>query len=69
MKKTGLTGIRQSLKESGYKLIMANGNGAVLEDKYGTREFWQQNDDYAGYVIEIFGIGYEYINNVTNRTA
>ena len=30
----------------------------------GKREKWTENDDYAGYVIEIDGVGFEFVTEL-----
>jgi len=40
---------------------------AILRDKTtGLTEQWAANDDFAGYVVEINGIGYEFIKTLTD---
>ena len=54
---------RETLAEAGYRLIQKNDRYALLEDKdTGVLELWVQRDDFAGYVIEIDGIGYEFVS-------
>ncbi len=56
---------RESLKEAGYKLISLKGKEAILEDKTTLQsELWILNNDYAGYVIEINGNGYEFVKTI-----
>ncbi len=53
---------RELLVESGYSLVKLNKNEAVLRDKAtGRLELWQRNNHHSGYVIEIQGIGYEFV--------
>lgn len=61
MKKIG-SQTRELLEDSGYKLVhtMNGSRDAILENDEG-RELWSESDDFAGYVIVIFGIGYEFI--------
>lgn len=64
MKKVG-SQIRESLRESGYKLVKKSGKEAILQDKEdGHHELWVKRDDFAGYVIVINGVGYEYARRV-----
>ena len=57
---------RELLAESGMELVSENGNGALLKSKIdGNVELWMQNDDFAGYVIEIDGVGYEFIRTIS----
>lgn len=59
---------RETLKASGYKLISRPSPGeVVLESDIGQKELWVANDDYAGYVIEIGGWGYEFVRSVGQR--
>lgn len=51
---------RESISESGYKLYAIGGDFAILETKDGKLELWYPNNDFAGYVIDIGGIGYEF---------
>ncbi len=56
---------RESLEEAGYRIF---GNpihdDVVLEDiETGHRELWQKNDDFAGYVVVIDGVGYEFVRS------
>jgi hypothetical protein len=53
---------RETLEESGYKLIeiIDDDDCALLENQYGEREWWYKNDYHAGWTIEVNGVGYEY---------
>ena len=55
---------RETLRESGLQLIACNGKEAVLSNS-GKAEMWVLNDDFAGYVIEINGQGYEFMRSLT----
>ncbi len=56
---------RESLKESGYKVLRRSKDEAVLEDREtGKAELWIANDDFAGYVIEIAGVGHEFARSL-----
>lgn len=59
--------IRETLAESGYELVRHLPHGEVLlrDILDGSTEIWALRDDFAGYVIEIDGKGYEF---VTSRT-
>jgi hypothetical protein len=64
MKKVG-SQIRESLRESDYKLVKKSGKEAILQDKDdGHFERWVKNDHFAGYVVVIDGVGYEYTSRV-----
>ena len=40
-------------------------NEAILEDEEGGGfELWSPSDDFAGYVIEIAGLGYEFVTSI-----
>ncbi len=54
--------VRERIEETGYKLISVHIDGkTALLNNNGACELWALNDDYAGYVIEINGQGYEFI--------
>lgn len=54
---------RETLEEAGYRLIRHVGKtGAILQDKEtGEYELWVKRPHYAGYVVEIKGIAYEFV--------
>ena len=62
--------IREKIENSEYVIdVIATRNIAeageiILKASDGRLELWAQNDDYAGYVIEISDIGYEFIRGV-----
>jgi len=65
MKKIG-SKTRETLKEAGFELVERKGKAVVLKDvKTLNLELWSQNNDYAGYVIEINNVGYEFISNLS----
>ncbi len=51
---------RETLADSGYRFIAGFANRVILENDCGSLEWWQVSN-HAGYVIEIDGIGYEYV--------
>lgn len=54
---------RETLEEAGYRLVSKNDEYALLENKDTNKlELWAEKDDYAGYVIEIDGVGYEFVS-------
>ena len=56
---------RETLEESGLTLIALHLNGQeALLNNDGRGELWALNDDFAGYVIEINGKGYEFIRSI-----
>ena len=55
---------REGFREAGYILRAYDGDRAILEDEDGQLEFWAASDDYAGYVVEIGGIGHEFVRQL-----
>lgn len=56
---------RELLKDSGMELYRKEGKGAILRDaKTGKLEMWREKDDFAGYVIEIDGKGFEFVRSI-----
>lgn len=61
---------RELLSDSGMELLHDEGEhsedcGVILKNTTnGDYELWVKNDRYAGYVIEIEGVGYEFIQTV-----
>ena len=56
---------RQELEYSDYKLYQRiNAEEVILMAYDGVLQFWVANDQYAGYVLEIDGIGYEFVSSV-----
>lgn len=63
MRKIG-SQIRETLEESGMEIHeRLNSNEVILVDEEGKMELWVKRDDFAGYVIEILGKGYEFITS------
>ena len=59
------TNTRVSPRIRWYKLVKKSGKEAILQDKEdGHLELWVKNDHYAGYVVVINGVGYEYARRV-----
>ena len=53
---------REPIGDTEYKVSSALSAGqVVLVDEVGRCELWIANDNFAGYVIEIGGIGYEFV--------
>lgn len=59
---------REKIEETKYKIDTIEGNEItgrnallVINDKL---ELWTENDNYAGYVIEINGVGYEFVREI-----
>lgn len=68
MKRKGCQ-IRETLEEVGMRLVELRGTSpnreAVLQDdSVGYTELWSEKDDFAGYVIEIEGVGYEFVRTI-----
>ncbi|MFC1718227.1 hypothetical protein ACFL6S_31515 [Candidatus Poribacteria bacterium] len=58
--------IRETLEEAGLEFIRWSwaGKEAILRDiESRKQELWAASDDYAGYVVEINGIGYEFLRS------
>ena len=52
---------RETLQEAGFELVEKSDNQVILKEiETLNLELWVKNDDYAGYVVEIDGIGYEF---------
>ena len=51
---------RETLAESGYKLVGRYPGAVILEDEEGKREIWYANDDHAGYTVQVGRWGYEF---------
>jgi hypothetical protein len=52
--------LRETLKESGYRLIGRKPGQVVLMSDAGNVEVWYANDDHAGYTIQVGRWGYEF---------
>ena len=65
MKKIG-SQIRETLKESGYKLIRRDYRSVILESPDGMKEVWYANDHHVGYTIQVGRWGYEYGMDIPN---
>jgi len=69
MKKIG-SQKRQSIKETAYIIDVIEGDEQIGRDAYlynlasGKYELWTERDNLAGYVIEIDGIGYEFVREI-----
>jgi hypothetical protein len=60
MKRIG-SQIRETLKESGYKLAGRPSPGVViLQDEDGKKEVWYANDTHSGYTVQVGRWGYEF---------
>lgn len=56
---------RQELEYSDYKMRQRiNAEEVILMAYDGVLQLWVANDDYAGFVLEIDGVGYEFVTSV-----
>lgn len=56
---------RELLSETEYELISLSESEAILlNTDTGRRELWSKKDDFAGYVVEINGVGYEFVRQI-----
>jgi hypothetical protein len=59
---------RESYVDAGYRLVATwpdvDRGSVVLQDASGKRELWQRNPHYAGHVVTINGIGYEFVTSL-----
>ena len=58
---------REQLEESDYRVHERRSDTEVIlvDTDTGLHELWVMNDDFAGYVIEIDGKGYEFVSSVS----
>jgi len=56
---------REKIEDTDYEVVKTLAGGEViLKDKTnGKLELWAESDDFAGYVIEINGMGYEFVSS------
>lgn len=56
---------REKLEDTKYTLLEQTRSDAILlNTKTNIKELWVKRDDHAGYVIEINGIGYEFVRSI-----
>ena len=58
--------VRETLEESGCSLVALtphDGEVILKDNDLKTFQVWQRRDDYAGYVIVINGVGYEFVRS------
>lgn len=56
--------IREPIADTEYRVVGKCDCGLVLHDSiFGQFELWAKRDDYAGHVIEIDGVGYEFVRS------
>lgn len=56
--------VRETLAESGYKLVGRKPGTVILEDASGKQEIWYANNHHAGYTIQVGRWGYEFVRDV-----
>jgi hypothetical protein len=61
--------IRETLEDAGYTIINQGPEGIILEEADGKRELWVERDDFAGYVVDVNGVGYEFVRDVSAKDA
>ncbi len=55
---------RETLKDAGLRIAWPTPRGYVLQDKEtGAYSLWERCDDFAGYVVEIEGVGHEFLSS------
>lgn len=54
---------RASLQEEGYRLVRREAEDVILENDEGGIERWTKHDDFAGFVFDVDGIGYEFVSS------
>lgn len=55
---------RSTLEEEGLKFHQRlNDTNVILSDEHGNFALYIQNDHFAGHVVEIDGIGYEFVTS------
>ena len=58
--------VRESLEKAGFELVEKNGDEVILKEiETLNLELWVKSDDAAGYVVEIDGIGYEFVSSLS----
>jgi hypothetical protein len=56
---------REPIEDTDYEVVSKTEDEVILKDKEtGKKEVWVEKDDFAGYVIEIGGRGYEFTHGV-----
>lgn len=56
---------RETMAEANYELVARiDEDEVILKDRtLGTEELWVRHDDYAGWTLEIDGVGYEFVTS------
>lgn len=57
-------GLRQTLREAGYRLISVKKGEAIVEDESGKRELWFKHDSNPSYTLVIKKVGYEFVRSL-----
>jgi len=58
--------VRESLQKAGFELIEKNGNEVILKEiETLNLELWVKSNDFTDYVVEIDGIGYEFVASLS----
>ena len=56
---------RETLEEAGYTVATKLEDGEViLADEGGALSLWVARDDFAGHVVEVNGVGHEFVTSV-----
>lgn len=58
---------RESIRDAGLRLIkldLTRGYAVVEDPVSGVQSVWHRNDYFAGYVLVINGIGYEFARSI-----
>jgi len=63
MKKRTGSQIRETLKETGCKLVRRLGPGEIVIDNHDDLEVWGANDNHAGYTLQVGRWGYEFLRD------
>ena len=54
---------RSTLKEEGYSLVALVEESAIVRNPCEEEELWTKNDNGAGFILDINGVGYEYVTS------
>jgi len=60
---------REPIADTDYRIVatwpQVSRGCVVLQDADGKRELWARNDHFAGYVVAIHGVGYEFVRSLS----
>ena len=59
--------IRATLKEAGLILVeidRENKTAILYDSETEKEELWSEQDDFAGFTVEINGVGYEFVRDI-----